>query len=89
MQHAAHESSLRGVGFPPTFSAVCGVMGRVEGVWVVGLGDAGLDDIWVIGNAVGNANVAIDIFFPSVRSIVALEFLSMVRRIQKGKYWYK
>lgn len=35
---------------------------------MVGLGDAGLDDIWVIGNAVGNTNVAIDIFFPSVCS---------------------
>ena len=68
MQYAAHESSLSDVGLPPPLSAVCGVIGRVEGVWVVGLGDAGLDDIWVIGNAVGNANVAIDIFFPSVCS---------------------
>lgn len=68
MHNAAHDSSLCGVGFPPAFSAVCGVIGREEGVWVLGLGEAGLDDICVRGNAVGNVNFAIDIFLPSVRS---------------------
>jgi hypothetical protein len=62
-------------------------MGRVAGVLVVGLGDGGLDDICVRGNAVGSVIVAIDIFLPRVCSAKPCVAEAMTRKATCRKRW--